>query len=153
MIHQFDQVESTTKEYSMESTTEYRKKEGCLLPIEGNRKKLKKKGGEIPACSSFLSDENLLTLLLVSAGFSASTSMGWESSGEGQDSGLEAGTSLMVSFSVFNSSSSNSDLAFLNSPRLLPRPRANSREFLSAEQQENDHQNGDNLRRSQTKNS
>ena len=37
----------------------------------------------------------------------------------------------MVSFSVFNSSSSNSDLAFLNSPRLLPRPRANSGSFLA----------------------
>lgn len=46
MIHQeFDQVESTTKNIPWNQPRNIGK-EGCLLPIEGNRKKLTKKAGK-----------------------------------------------------------------------------------------------------------
>ena len=48
MIHQeFDQVESTTKNIPWNQPRNIGK-EGCLLPIEGNRKKLTKKAGKSP---------------------------------------------------------------------------------------------------------
>ena len=78
MIHQeFDQVESTTKNIPWNQPRNIGK-EGCLLPIEGNRKKLTKKAGKSPPAQVFYQMKTYLLSFLVSAGFSASTSMGWE---------------------------------------------------------------------------
>ena len=72
MIHQeFDQVESTTKNIPWNQPRNIGK-EGCLLPIEGNRKKLTKKAGKSPPAQVFYQMKTYLLSFLVSAGFSAS---------------------------------------------------------------------------------